>query len=41
MATGEYVDISQTDTEKADIIRESRELKEMPEEELNILAKEV
>jgi VIT1/CCC1 family predicted Fe2+/Mn2+ transporter len=39
MAAGEYVSVSsQTDTEKADIEREKRELKEMPEEELNILA---
>jgi VIT1/CCC1 family predicted Fe2+/Mn2+ transporter len=38
MATGEYVSVSsQTDTEKADIEREIVELKEMPEEELNIL----
>jgi VIT1/CCC1 family predicted Fe2+/Mn2+ transporter len=36
--TGEYVSVSsQTDTEKADIEREIVELKEMPEEELNIL----
>jgi VIT1/CCC1 family predicted Fe2+/Mn2+ transporter len=39
MAAGEYVSVSsQTDTEKADIEREIMELKEMPEEELNILA---
>jgi VIT1/CCC1 family predicted Fe2+/Mn2+ transporter len=39
MAAGEYVSVSsQTDTEKADIEREKMELKEMPEEELNILA---
>lgn len=39
MAAGEYVSVSsQTDTEKADIEREAKELKEMPEEELNILA---
>lgn len=39
MAAGEYVSVSsQTDTEKADIEREKKELKEMPEEELNILA---
>lgn len=39
MAAGEYVSVSsQTDTEKADIEREIQELKEMPEEELNILA---
>lgn len=39
MAAGEYVSVSsQTDTEKADIERESRELEEMPEEELNILS---
>jgi VIT1/CCC1 family predicted Fe2+/Mn2+ transporter len=38
MAAGEYVSVSsQTDTEKADIEREELELKEMPEEELNIL----
>ncbi|GGD93689.1 VIT1/CCC1 transporter family protein [Planktosalinus lacus] len=40
MAAGEYVSVSsQTDTEKADIEREKQELKEMPEEEMNILAK--
>jgi len=39
MAAGEYVSVSsQTDTEKADIEREKKELVEMPEEELNILA---
>ncbi len=39
MAAGEYVSVSsQTDTEKADIAREKRELEEMPEEELEILA---
>ena len=39
MAAGEYVSVSsQTDTEKADIEREQQELKDMPEEELNILA---
>ena len=39
MAAGEYVSVSsQTDTEKADIEREIKELKAMPEEELNILA---
>jgi len=39
MAAGEYVSVSsQTDTEKADIEREIKELEEMPEEELNILA---
>jgi len=39
MAAGEYVSVSsQTDTEKADIEREKKELEEMPEEELNILA---
>lgn len=39
MAAGEYVSVSsQTDTEKADIEREKRELKEMPETELLILA---
>jgi VIT1/CCC1 family predicted Fe2+/Mn2+ transporter len=40
MSAGEYVSVSsQTDTEKADIEREIKELEEMPEEELNILAK--
>ncbi len=39
MAAGEYVSVSsQTDTEKADIEREQQELKDMPEEELQILA---
>ena len=39
MAAGEYVSVSsQTDTEKSDIQREIQELKEMPEEELQILA---
>lgn len=39
MAAGEYVSVSsQTDIEKADIAREARELHEMPEEELQILA---
>ncbi len=39
MAAGEYVSVSsQTDTEKADIEREKKELKEMPENELKILA---
>ena len=39
MAAGEYVSVSsQTDTEKADIEREIKELREMPEEELTILA---
>jgi VIT1/CCC1 family predicted Fe2+/Mn2+ transporter len=39
MAAGEYVSVSsQTDTEKADIEREKNELKDMPIEELNILA---
>jgi vacuolar iron transporter family protein len=39
MAAGEYVSVSsQMDTEKADIEREAIELKEMPEEELAILA---
>lgn len=39
MAAGEYVSVSsQTDTEKADIEREIKELKEMPVEELAILA---
>lgn len=40
MSAGEYVSVSsQTDTEKADIEREIKELEEMPKEELNILAK--
>lgn len=39
MAAGEYVSVSsQTDTEKADIEREQKELREMPEVEMNILA---
>ena len=39
MAAGEYVSVSsQTDVEKADIIREQRELKDMPEIELKRLA---
>lgn len=39
MAAGEYVSVSsQTDIEKADIERERKELEEMPEEELLILA---
>jgi VIT1/CCC1 family predicted Fe2+/Mn2+ transporter len=39
MAAGEYVSVSsQTDIEKADIEREIKELEEMPQEELNILA---
>lgn len=39
MAAGEYVSVSsQTDTEKADIEREKKELAEMPEEEIKILA---
>jgi vacuolar iron transporter family protein len=39
MAAGEYVSVSsQTDTEKADIERERKELLEMPEEELQLLA---
>ncbi len=39
MAAGEYVSVSsQTDIEKADIERERKELEEMPEEELKILA---
>lgn len=39
MAAGEYVSVSsQTDIEKADIEREKQELKDMPMEELNILA---
>jgi vacuolar iron transporter family protein len=40
MAAGEYVSVSsQTDIEKSDIEREKQELEEMPEEELQILAK--
>jgi vacuolar iron transporter family protein len=39
MAAGEYVSVSsQTDTEHADIERERKELEEMPEHELKILA---
>lgn len=39
MAAGEYVSVSsQTDIEKADIEREIQELKDMPKEELKILA---
>src|SRR5687767_707567 len=39
MAAGEYVSVSsQTDVEKADIIREAQELKDMPEIELQRLA---
>lgn len=39
MAAGEYVSVSsQTDIEKADIEREALELKEMPDEERDILA---
>jgi VIT1/CCC1 family predicted Fe2+/Mn2+ transporter len=39
MAAGEYVSVSsQTDVEKADIIREAQELKEMPDLELQRLA---
>lgn len=39
MAAGEYVSVSsQTDIEKADIKREEQELKDMPEQELNMLA---
>ena len=39
MAASEYVSVSsQTDTEKADIEREIKELKQMPDIELNILA---
>lgn len=39
MAAGEYVSVSsQTDTEKADIEREKKELRDMPNEELEILA---
>ncbi|WBV57627.1 VIT family protein [Chryseobacterium daecheongense] len=40
MAAGEYVSVSsQEDTEKADLLREKRELEEMPEMELKELAK--
>jgi VIT1/CCC1 family predicted Fe2+/Mn2+ transporter len=39
MAAGEYVSVSsQTDIEKSDIEREAKELEEMPEAELQILA---
>ena len=39
MAAGEYVSVSsQTDIENADIEREKQELKEMPENELKVLA---
>jgi VIT1/CCC1 family predicted Fe2+/Mn2+ transporter len=39
MAAGEYVSVSaQTDTEKADVAREARELQEQPQQELAILA---
>lgn len=39
MAAGEYVSVSsQTDVERADIEREKKELQEMPEEEMQILA---
>lgn len=39
MAAGEYVSVSsQTDTEQADIKREQKELHDMPEVEVNILA---
>ena len=39
MAAGEYVSVSsQTDIEQADIEREKKELEEMPEEELKMLA---
>lgn len=39
MAAGEYVSVSsQTDTENADIERERKELREMPNEELTLLA---
>ena len=39
MAAGEYVSVSsQTDTEQADRKREEKELQEMPEVEINILA---
>lgn len=39
MAAGEYVSVSsQTDTENADIEREKKELRDMPEQELAILA---
>ena len=39
MAAGEYVSVSsQTDIERSDVEREKKELEEMPEEELGILA---
>ena len=39
MAAGEYVSVSsQTDIEEADIAREKKELEQMPDEELRILA---
>jgi VIT1/CCC1 family predicted Fe2+/Mn2+ transporter len=39
MAAGEYVSVSsQTDIEQADIEREKKELQEMPEDELRVLA---
>ena len=39
MAAGEYVSVSsQTDIEKSDIKREAKELEEMPDDELQILA---
>ncbi|RYY40660.1 MAG: VIT family protein [Chitinophagaceae bacterium] len=39
MAAGEYVSVSsQTDIEKSDILREAQELRDMPDEELQILA---
>ena len=39
MAAGEYVSVSsQTDTEKADIEREKKELEETPDDEMKILA---
>lgn len=39
MAAGEYVSVSsQTDIEEADITREKKELEQMPDEELRILA---
>ncbi|MBP7272290.1 MAG: VIT family protein [Saprospiraceae bacterium] len=39
MAAGEYVSVSsQTDIEEADMLREAKELQEMPETELQILA---
>lgn len=39
MAAGEYVSVSsQTDIEEADVAREKKELEEMPEEELEMLA---